>query len=264
MRECMKFSMFLFAAFLCVAPVAHAADAPGHTVKFRVVAIAEDVKNNDTHDQFVTAAKVQLAQLAAENNFAVDYIANTDQINDAFLARYRLFIQLNYPPYRWTPTAKEAFERYITRGVGGWVGFHHAMLLGDFDGYPMWPWYSHFMGDIRYTSYIAQFAAATVKIDDQSHPVMKGLPSSFVIDKEEWYTWSQSNRSKTRVLASVDESSYKPHSMITMGDHPVIWSNEHMKARNVYIFMGHHPGLFDNKYYTQIFKNAVLWAAGVS
>jgi uncharacterized protein len=242
--------------------VARAADAPGHPVKFRVVAIAEDVKNNDSHDEFVKAAKVQLAQLAAENNFAVDYIANTDQINDAFLKKYRLFIQLNYPPYRWTDTAKASFQRYIEQGWGGWVGFHHAMLLGDFDGYPMWPWWSHFMGDIRYTSYIAQFAAATVKIDDTSHPVMKGIPSSFVIDKEEWYTWSQSNRAKVHVLATVDESTYKPHSMITMGDHPVIWSNEHMKARNVYIFMGHHPGLFENKYYTQIFRNAVLWSAG--
>ena len=95
---------------------------------------------------------------------AVDYITNTDPINDAFLAKYRLFIQLNYPPYRWTPVAKKAFERYIERGTGGWIGFHHSMLLGDFDGYPMWTWWSHFMGDIRYTSYIAQFATATVKV----------------------------------------------------------------------------------------------------
>jgi len=158
--------------------------------------------------------------------------------------------------------AKLAFQRYITRGTGGWVGFHHAMLLGDFDGYPMWPWWSHFMGDIRYTSYIAQFAAATVKVEDQHHPVTKGLPSSFVIGKEEWYTWSMSNRANVHVLASVDESTYKPRSMITMGDHPVIWTNEHVKARNVYIFMGHHPGLFDNKDYTQLFRNAILWGAG--
>ncbi len=138
--------------------------------------------------------KCGLRQLAAENDFAVDYITNTDPINDAFLAKYRLFIQLNYPPYRWTPVAKKAFERYITRGTGGWIGFHHAMLLGDFDGYPMWPWWSHFMGDIRYTSYIAQFATATVKVDDPNHPATKGLPPSFVVQQEEWYTWSKSNR----------------------------------------------------------------------
>jgi type 1 glutamine amidotransferase len=252
--------LFLLLLFCVVSGTARAADIPDHPVKFRVVAIAEDGKGS--HNDFVEAAKVQLQQLATENNFAVDYIQNTDQINDAFLAKYKLFIQLNYPPYRWTDVAKLAFQRYITRGTGGWVGFHHAMLLGDFDGYPMWPWWSHFMGDIRYTSYIAQFAAATVKVEDQHHPVTKGLPSSFVIDKEEWYTWSMSNRANVHVLASVDESTYKPRSMITMGDHPVIWTNEHVKARNVYIFMGHHPGLFDNKDFTQLFRNAILWGAG--
>jgi uncharacterized protein len=255
----------LLICFLLLGMAAHASDTPSHPVKFRVVAIAEDVKSshNDSHDDFVQAAKQRLEQLAAENDFAVDYISNTDSINDTFLAKYKLFIQLNYPPYRWTPVAKEAFQRYITRGTGGWIGFHHAALLGDFDGYKMWPWYSHFMGDIRYTSYIAQFAGATVKVEDQHHPVTKGLPSSFVIDKEEWYTWSMSPRANVHVLASVDESTYHPRSMITMGDHPVVWTNEHFKARNVYIFMGHHPGLFDNKDFAQLFRNAVLWGAGL-
>jgi uncharacterized protein len=258
----MKLSVFFFSVLMCVvSPVAHAGDVPDQPVKFRIVAIAEAVRGS--HNDFAEAAKLRLQELGKENGFAVDFISNTDPINDAFLAKYRLFVQLNYPPYRWTPVAKKAFERYITEGIGGWVGFHHAMLLGEFDGYPMWPWYSHFMGDIRYTSYIAQFVSAEVKVDDQSHPVMKGLPSSFVIDKEEFYTWSESNRSRVRVLASVDESTYKPKSMITMGDHPIIWTNEHFKARNVYIFMGHHPGLFDNPDYARLFKNAILWGAGL-
>ena len=251
----------LFCVAGVVAQALPAADnTPAHPVKFRVVAIAEAGPGD--HAAFVAAAKIWLNQLAKENDFAVDYITNTDPINDAFLARHKLFIQLNYPPYRWTPVAKLAFERYIARGTGGWIGFHHAMLLGDFDGYKMWPWWSHFMGDIRYTSYIAQQATATVKVDDPSHPVFKGLPSSFVIQHEEWYTWSRSNRKNVHVLATVDESTYEPKSMITMGDHPVVWTNPHVKARNVYIFMGHHPELFQDENYTRLFKNAIFWGAG--
>jgi type 1 glutamine amidotransferase len=254
----LKSLMFFVVALATI--TAHALDTPNRPVKFRVVAIAES--GNTPHNEFVAAAKVWLQQLADENDFAIDYITNTDPINDAFLAKYKLFIQLNYPPYRWTPVAQKAFERYITRGTGGWIGFHHAMLLGDFDGYKMWPWWSHFMGDIRYTSYIAQFATATVKVDDPNHPATKGLPSSFVVQQEEWYTWSKSNRSTVHVLASVDESTYDPKSMITMGDHPVVWTNEHVKARNIYIFMGHHPDLFQNKDFTQLFRNAIFWGAG--
>jgi type 1 glutamine amidotransferase len=41
----------------------------------------------------------------------------------------------------------------------------------------------------------------------------------------------------------------------------VIWTNEQMKARNVYIFMGHHPDLFENGSFTTIFHNSILWAA---
>ena len=213
--------------------------------KFRVVALAE--RGGGDHQKFVDAARLYLDKLAAENDFAVDYITGTERINEESLAQYKLFIQLNYPPYRWAPVAKEAFEDYITQGKGGWIGFHHAALLGDFDGYPMDPWFSQFLGGIRFTHYLPDFAKATVKIEDPSSPLAKGLPPSFVIDKEEWYTWSQSPRPNVHVLATVDESSYVPNTMIKMGgDHPVVWSNPHYKARNVYIFMGHHGGLFDD------------------
>jgi YVTN family beta-propeller protein len=229
--------------------------------RFRVVALAE--RGGGDHQTFVDAARLYLNKLAAENDFAVDYITGTERINEESLAQYKLFIQLNYPPYRWAPTAKEAFENYITQGKGGWIGFHHATLLGDFDGYPMDPWFSQFLGGIRFTHYLPDFARATVKIEDPSSPLAKGLPPSFVIDREEWYTWSKSPRPNVHVLATVDESSYVPNTMIKMGgDHPVVWSNPHYKARNVYIFMGHHGGLFDNPDFVQLFRNAIFWGAG--
>jgi len=229
--------------------------------KFRVVALAERASGD--HQSFVDAAKVYLDKLAAENDFAVDYITGTERINDESLARYKLFIQLNYPPYRWAPVAKQAFVDYITQGKGGWIGFHHASLLGDFDGYPMDPWFSEFLGGIRFTHYLPDFAKATVRIEDPSSPLARGLPSSFVIGKEEWYTWSRSPRPNVHVLAAVDESSYVPNTMIKMGgDHPVVWSNPHYKARNVYIFMGHHAGLLDDPNFVQLFRNAIFWGAG--
>jgi type 1 glutamine amidotransferase len=91
---------------------------------------------------------------------------------------------------------------------------------------------------------------------------MKGLPEAFAIAKEEWYTYDRSPRANVRVLASVDESTYSPASAIRMGDHPVIWTNEHMAARNLYIFMGHGPWLLENQAYTTLLRNAILWASG--
>lgn len=252
----------LLALFLIGSAVAASASPPASSKDaspaFRVVALAEP---GGLHAPFVDAAKIWLDKLASENNFTVDYIQNTDKIDDAFLAHYQLFIQLNYPPYNWTPTAAAAFERYIDEGRGGWIGFHHATLLGEFDGFKMWPWFSNFMGGIRFTNYIPTFADGTVAVEDTSHPTMKGVTTPFVIQHEEWYTWDKSPRANVHVLASVNESTYTPDSKIKMGDHPVIWTNNSCKARNIYIFMGHHPDLFENPAFTAIFRNSIFWAA---
>lgn len=236
---------------------AHAQEKPSR--RFHVIALYE---NGSHHVLYSAKAKVWLDRLAVDSGFTIDYIQNTDKINDTFLSKYQLFIQLDYPPYAWTSQAVSAFENYITEGRGGWIGFHHASLLGEFDGYPMWQWFSGFMGGITYKNYIATFSSATVNVEDSSHPIMKGVPSFFPVGNEEWYTYDKSPRGRVRVIASVDESTYYPDSKIKMGDHPVIWTNENVAARNVYIFMGHSPDLFDNPFYTAIFRNAISWASG--
>lgn len=235
------------------------AQAQQKAPRFHVLALYE---NGGWHIEYSKVAKVWLDKLAVDSNFTIDYIQNTDLIDDAFLSKYQLFIQLDYPPYAWKEKAVTAFQNYITQGKGGWIGFHHATLLGEFDGYPMWKWFSLFMGDIIYKNYIPTFAKAKVNVEDPNHPVMKGVPSSFMVEKEEWYTYNKSPRPNVHVIASVDESTYNPDSDIKMGDHPVIWTNLNFKARNLYIFMGHSPVLFQSDVYKTIFTNAIFWAAG--
>ncbi|MFD0792150.1 ThuA domain-containing protein [Mucilaginibacter litoreus] len=227
--------------------------------QFHVLALYE---NGGHHLEYSKRAIVWLDSLAKERNFSIDYLQNTDSIDSAFLSNYQLFIQLDYPPYGWKDKAVKAFEQYINEGRGGWIGFHHATLLGEFDGYPIWNWFWQFMGQIKFKNYIATFADASVKTEDRMHPVMKGIPKDFKIKKEEWYTYDKSPRKNVHVLASVREATYHPHSNIKMGDHPVVWTNPDYKARNVYIFMGHSPDLFNNPIYTKLFANAIFWAAG--
>lgn len=236
------------------------ANAEAKSPRFKVIVMAE---KNSIHRPFVDAAIPWLEKLAIDSNFTIDYIENAAKINDVFLSKYQLFIQLDYPPYTWSDTAKAAFEKYITKGENhGWIGFHHATLLGEFDGYKMWPWFSDFMGGIQFKNYIPKFASATVNIEDKKHPCMQGLPDSFTIEKEEWYTYDKSPRANVHVLASVDENTYTPNTETKMGDHPVAWTNEKMEAKNVYIFMGHHAGLLQNEFYSKLFTNAIFWASG--
>ena len=254
-----------FWTFCCIIALAtslvrcpEARAASGSVTKFRILALAE---SGGHHIEFTKAAKPWLKKCGEENGFEVDYITNTAPITEAFLAQYRLVLQLDFVPYGWKPEAMAAFKNYVEQGRGGWVGLHHATLLGEFDGQPMWPWFSDFMGSIRFKNYISTFASGTVHVEDKAHPCMKDVPESFVFAKEEWYTYGRSSRSNVHVLASVDESTYSPDSKIKMGDHPVIWTNQRMAAHNVYIFMGHGPWLFEDKAFTTILRNAILWAA---
>jgi type 1 glutamine amidotransferase len=250
----MKKIILIFSCYVITAAVLSQSVQP----RFRALALSE---NGGHHILFSNAARLWLDKLAADSNFSVDYIHTTDSIDDHFLEQYQLFIQLDFAPYGWKDKAVTAFQKYITQGKGGWIGFHHATLLGEFDGYPMWPWFSNFMGGIRFTDYIPGFADGKVTVEDKTHPVMTGIPDSFVIRKEEWYTYNKSPRNKVHVLASVDENSYSPSSKIKMGDHPVVWTNEYYAARNIYIFMGHSPDLLKDTIFTSLFRNAIFWAA---
>jgi chitinase len=227
---------------------------------FKVLVLTE---RGGQHGGFTDAGLQWLQKEALLHNFEVTEINNTKLINDDFLAQYQLIIQLDYPPYTWTKEAESAFIKYIDEGLGGWVGFHHATLLGEFDGYPMWQWFSDFMGGIRFENYIAPLADGTLFIEDNSHPVMKGVKASFTIPDDEWYTFDKNprNNGNIQVLATVDESTYQPSSDIKMGDHPVVWVNKSKKARNVYFLIGHSKKLYENEDFILMFHNAILWAS---
>lgn len=185
--------------------------SPQSRIKFKALVMAE---SGGHHIAFSRAARPWLDSIASTNNFSFDYISSTEQIDESFLKKYKLIIQLDYAPYGWKDKACIAFQKYIDKGWGGWIGFHHATLLGDFDGFKMWPWFFNFMGSIKFVNYIPTFAQGTVKVEKPSHPVMKGLPSSFPIKTEEWYTYDRSPRTNVEVLASVDEASYVPSSNV--------------------------------------------------
>lgn len=239
-----------------VAHPAHAA-AP----RFRVVAIGE----NDIHQPFVDAAKKWLGTLAADSNLAVTWMANPDGLSDSMLAATDVVWQANYTPYRWKAAAKAAFEKYMNAGKGGWVGNHHASLYGSVVTQETWPFFAKLLGEISYKQYVSKFASGDVRSEDSLHPVMKGVPAKFNVTTEEWYTWNKNPRPNVKVLANLDEASMKftdpGESGVKMGDHPVVWSYEGYPARNAYIFMGHHPNLFQNAAYVTMLRNALFWAA---
>lgn len=228
----------------------------GKPHKAKVLVLTE---RGGQHGGFTDAGLKWLAAEGAKGNFSITEINNARNVTEAYLSQFSLVIQLDFPPYTWPKEAEDAFVKYIEEGRGGWIGFHHATLLGEFDGYPMWQWFSDFMGGVRFKNYIAPLANGTLIVEDKQHPVMKDVPASFVVPDDEWYTYDKSPRPNVHVLANVDESSYTPASDIKMGDHPVVWVNESKKARNVYFQIGHSSKLYETEGFTTMFRNAINW-----
>ena len=222
----------------------------------RVLVLAE---RGGQHEEFTAAALEWLKERAEDLNMELNVLESAKDLGKGEIDTYNVVLQLNYPPYAWSDEAMADFERYIDEGRGSYIGFHHATLLGDFDGYPMWQWFCDFMGRIRFKGYVAQTATGTVCVERADHPVMEGLPAAFDIPKDEWYTYDVNPRPHVYVLAHVDEASYVPASNVKMGDHPVIWTNTSKRAKNVYFQIGHHKELMDNVVFIRMFENALKW-----
>ncbi len=223
----------------------------------RILAIAE---KGNAHEAFSLAALDWLDKQKEVLNIEVKRVTHLRDIPAGELEQYHLILQLDYPPYAWSDEAKADFQRYIDHGIGAYIGFHHATLLGDiFGAGPMWDWFSQFMGGIRWKSYIETPSDGTICIEDRTHPVTVGVPDTLRLPRDEWYTYHSSPRPNVHVLAHVDEHSYTPASDVRMGDHPAVWTNPHKAARNVYFQFGHDAALFQQPGFVRMFENAIRW-----
>ena len=78
---------------------------------------------------------------------------------------------------------------------------------------------------------------------------------------DEWYSFDANPKMQgMTILARIDEASYHPGTKLTMGSHPVIWTNPATKGRVVYSALGHLPESYDDPNYRRILTNAIHWA----
>ena len=222
----------------------------------RVLVLAE---RGGFHEGFTATGLQWLEEQQERLNMELTVLNSAKEIPEGEIKKYHLVLQLNYPPYAWSEASQQDMQEYIDRGIGSYIGFHHASLLGEFDGYQMWPWFSAFLGNIRYKNYIAETTEGTVQVEDRQHPVMQNVPCTFVVAEDEWYTYESDPRPNVHVLAHVDVCSYTVKTDIKMGDHPVIWTNPQKRARNVYFQFGHSKLLFENPAFLTLFENALRW-----
>ena len=226
------------------------------TPRFKALVV---LSRADDHNSMMTSARPWLEKLAADNNFTVDITDDTSQINDANLANYQTFVQVQLAPFDMSGAQQKALQNFIEHGHG-WVGIHAAGLTGrEFlkPGTPYWQWFEDLLGGVTYSPHPA-FQKGTLVIENRTHPITKNLPDKVELS-DEWYEFDKSPRRSPhiRVLAHADESTYKQNK--PMGDHPMIWVNEQYR-RAVYIGVGHDASLCRDTNFTMLVRNAILWS----
>jgi type 1 glutamine amidotransferase len=203
------------------------------------------------HFLFAQQAMRALAAGADAGGYAFAATSNWDDLSEANLRDVRAVIWLNDMPH--TPAQRQAFEHYMTGG-GAWLGFHVSGF-----GSNAWPWFTEFMGGSRFSASNWPSLPARVNVDDVEHPIVKGVPASFVAPINEWYSWNPSPRTNpdVKVLLTLDASNFPlgVKNMLNGGDIPVAWINS--KYRMVYLNYGHGDRIYSTPVLPAMIDNSL-------
>jgi uncharacterized protein len=268
--------------FVATSACSHAVARRGEP-DFRAVAFFTG-KQDPAHIAFVHEAVRWFPAMAERHGFAFDTTSDWRNLNADFLARYQVVVFLDTRPE--DPAQRAAFQRYMERG-GGWMGFHFAAFALTPSDYPAdWPWYHDvFLGSGQYASNTWRPTSAVLRVEDATHPAMRGLPHTFRSRPNEWYRWERDLRANPDVdiLLAIDSASFplgtgpKPQEIWHSGYYPVAWTNR--RYRLVYFNMGHDDIDYEHRYDTsnrvlsstfgdpvqdRLILGALLWLGGAA
>ena len=209
----------------------------------------------EAHVQFAEQATTFFKKLNYGDGFVLDITTDFSKYPYEKLKAYNVVIMLNTSPN--TKAERDAFEQYMENG-GGWVGFHAAAYN---DKNTHWPWFVQFLGGGVFYCNNWPPQPVLVEVDNESHPVTKNLPASFVAPASEWYQWTPSPRQNkdVEVLLSLSPKNYPLgiKDVVNFGDFPIVWSNKNY--RMIYLNMGHGDEEFIDGTQNLLLVNAFRW-----
>jgi hypothetical protein len=248
--------------------------------KFKVIAFYTE-RNDLAHISFVHEANKWFPKMASQNNFIYDSTNDWSKLNADSLSQYQVVLFLDTRPD--VPEQRVAFKKYMENG-GAWMGFHFAGFALTPSEFPQnWDWYhNEFIGAGQYVSNTWRPTSAVLRVEDNKHPAVNGLPTTFKSSPNEWYRWEKDirNNPDIRILLSIDSTSFplgtgpKQNEIWHSGYYPVAWTNK--KYRMIYTNMGHNDidyenktnkelsFQFDNEVQNKFILDALLWLGGRS
>lgn len=201
----------------------------------------------------IPKALAAIRRLGRENGFAVAATEDPMRIRPDFLCAFDAVAFVNTSGNVLDFEGRAALQDFVEKG-GGFAGVHAACDTG-YD----WPWYGALAGAWFLAHPLQQ--NAIVRIEDGAHPSTSGLPAAWK-RWDEWYDYRVNPRPKVRVLATLDESTYKGGKM--GADHPIVWCHENAGGRSWYTGLGHTGRCFSDPLYLAHLLGGIRWALGLA
>jgi type 1 glutamine amidotransferase len=212
-----------------------------------------------------------IRMLGEPNLWTTDATEDETAFRSRTLRDYDLVVFLNTTGIVMDAKGRTALERWVRAG-GGWVGIHSAADT-EYD----WDFYSRLLARARFKCHPVQQPGVVVR-EAARHPATRHLPERWTIPFEEFYSFTRNPRPRTKVLLSIDESSYAqdpntshlpsetfpdgyaPVSGV-MGDHPMAWTHRVGDGRSFYTALGHEPGMYLDEDFRRHVRGGILSAA---
>ncbi|HKQ02050.1 MAG TPA: ThuA domain-containing protein [Actinomycetes bacterium] len=216
------------------------------TARFRVLVFT---RTAGFRHRSISDGVAAIRRLGTDHGFTVDDSADPARIGQG-LTGYRAVVFLSTTGDLLDADQQAALRRYL-QGGGGWVGVH-AAADAEYD----WPWYGELVG--AWFRRHPPVQRATV------HPAPDATLAGKLPPRwertDEWYDFATNPRSRVRVLATVDESTYTGGGMGT--DHPIAWCHDYDGGRSWYTAMGHTSESFQDPQYLAHLLAGIRYATG--
>jgi type 1 glutamine amidotransferase len=200
------------------------------------------------HDSIPTAIDVMKGLSASSRSFTVDATEDVSSISAGSLAPYDVLVfALTTGELEFTADQKSAIVTFVSQGKG-FIGVHSAA-----DTLYEWADYGRLVG--AYFKEHPWTQAATVVVEDATHPSTAGLGDRFSI-MEEFYTFRDNPRSGVHVLLRLDASSVG-----AAGDYPLAWIHAFGAGRSYYNALGHFAETWRDPLFQRQLVGAIQWAA---
>ncbi|MFX4292096.1 ThuA domain-containing protein [Streptomyces bohaiensis] len=198
----------------------------------------------------IPAAVRAVSELLTAQGWTVTATEDTAELTERLAAGVDLAAFLSTSGEVLDAAGRQALRAHCEAG-GGFAGVHAATTT-EYD----WPWYGRLVG-ARFDGH-PPIQTAVVEIADPVHPAVSHLPRRWQWS-DEWYNFRDGPADDVRVLATVDESTYRGG---TMGArHPLVWCHEHCGGRSFQTALGHAAEHYADPEFRRHLLGGLAWAA---